>query len=180
MHRLMVSLLAGMVAVGPAVASGQDVASAKLATRLAERLGSEGTTAFAASVPGDAARFVAALYIPGVQLLVISATYPTPALLRERIAKGEYRQVYMDLNGAGDRPGRFFVEDLGTDGLRPERERNGPFDITWRDGAQRTMYNGEWREQQFTEDEYRSRFEKDASEYAELLQVLLAAQRPPG
>jgi hypothetical protein len=169
-------LVAGVGAAAPAVASGQDASSQKLAARLAERLGSAEASAIAAPDPGDTSRFVAALHIPGVQLLVIGANYQSPALLRELIAKGDYRQVYLDLNAAGDREGRFFVEDLGADRLRPERERNEPFDITWRDASQRTMYNGEWREQKLEEEDYRARFEKDEGDYAELLQILLAAE----
>jgi hypothetical protein len=118
---------------------------------------------------------VAALHIPGVQLLVMSARYQVPVLLRELIAKHDYRQVYLDLNAAGERSGRFFVEDLGADGLRADRERDRPFDITWRDAVQQTLYNSNWKEQQLSEDEYRARFRKDAAEYEKLLQVLLGA-----
>ena len=67
------------------------------------------------------------------------------------------------------------VEDLGADGPRADRERDAPFDITWRDAVQRTLYNGDWKAQQLTEAEYRKRFDRDAAQYAQALQLLIAA-----
>jgi hypothetical protein len=96
-------------------------------------------------------------------------------LLRELIAKNEHQRVYLDLNAAGDRAGRFFVEDLGANGLQPDRERDAPFDITWRDAVQQTVFNGDWKGQKLTEAEYRKRFERDNAEYARALQLLVTA-----
>jgi hypothetical protein len=145
------------------------------AVELAKRLAGTGATAFAAQVPNDPSRFVAALHIPGVQLLVISATYASPVLLRELMLKQDYQGVYRELNAAANRQGQLFIEDLGADGLRPDRERDAPFDITWRDMKQRTLYNGSWKDQQLSEAEYRTRFETDAAEYAGVLDILLTA-----
>ena len=44
--------------------------------------------------------YVAALYYPGIQLMVVGAKYKEPVLLNDRIAKKEYRDVYIDLNSA--------------------------------------------------------------------------------
>lgn len=168
-------VIAGMfvaAAAAPALAQSD---SQTRAAALVTRLGSDGPAAFAAAVPDSPERFVAALHMPGVQLLVISGNYQSPALLRELMLKNDYRRVYMDLNAAADREGRFFVEDLGADGLRRERENNSAFDITWRDGTVRTLYNGDWEAQDLSREEYQGRFDKDEAEYAQLLQVLLAA-----
>ncbi len=173
MRSPILSLVVVSVVCGPAMAQGE--ATQTLAAEFTKQLGSRELTAFAAPVPDDSSRFVAALYVPGVQLLVISGRYQVPVLLRELIVKHDYRQVYLDLNAAGERSGRFFVEDLGGDGLRADRERDRPFDITWRDAVQRTLYNSNWKEQQLSEDAYRARFTKDAAEYGKLLQVLLGA-----
>ena len=56
--------------------------------------------AIAAKDPAANDAFVAALYFPGSQLLVVGARYQVPMLLNERIAKKEYREVYTDLNSA--------------------------------------------------------------------------------
>ena len=173
MRSFILSLFVLMVVCGPALA--QSEATQTLAAEFTKQLGSRELTAFAAPLPDDSSRFVAALHIPGVQLLVISGRYQVPVLLRELIAKHYYRQVYLDLIAAGERSGRVFVEDLGADGLRAHRERDRPFDITWRDAVQRTLYNSNWKEQQLSEDEYRARFTKDAAEYGQVLRVLLGA-----
>ena len=169
---VLASVLAVAAAAAPALAQSDSQARAKA---LVTRLGTEGPQAFAAAVPDTPTRFVAALHMPGVQLLVISGNYQSPALLRELLLKADYRRVYMDLNSAADREGRFFVEDLGADGLRADRERNAAFDITWRDGTVRTLYNGDWEAQNLSKEEYQKRFDKDTAEYAALLQVLLDA-----
>jgi hypothetical protein len=145
------------------------------ATELAKRLSGDGPKSWAAEVPGEPSRFVAVLHVPNVQLLVISASYPAPALLRELLLKNDYQRVYLDLNSAAEREGRFFVEDLGADGLRIDRKDNMPFDITWRNGADRILYNGEWIEQKLSEAQYRERFAKDAKDYADVLKILLDA-----
>ena len=175
MRIMMLSVLGTMLVTGASTVAAQDVSSQTLAADLAKRLGGSEAKSFAAAAPDDPSRFVAALHIPGVQLLVISATYQAPSLLRELIVKNDHQRVYLDLNAAGDRAGRFFVEDLGADGLRADRERDAPFDITWRDAVQRTLYNGDWKAQQLTEAEYRKRFDRDAAQYAQALQVLVAA-----
>jgi hypothetical protein len=173
MRSSILSLFVLMVVCGPAFAQGE--ATQTLAAEFTKQLSSRELTAFAAPLPDDPSRFVAALHIPGVQLLVMSARYQVPVLLRELIAKHDYRQVYLDLNAAAERSGRFFVEDLGGDGLGADRARDRPFDITWRNAVERTLYNSNWKEQQFSEDEYRARFTKDAAEYGQMLRVLLGA-----
>jgi hypothetical protein len=175
MRTMMITVVASVLIAGAAIPAGQDASSQMLAADLAKRLGSSEPKAFAAAVPDDPSRFVAALHMPGVQLLVISATYQAPILLRELIAKNDHQRVYRDLNAAGDRAGRFFVEDLGADGLQPDRERDAPFDISWRDAVQRTLYNGDWKKQELTEAEYRTRFQRDAAQYAHALQLLVVA-----
>ena len=175
--RIPLCLLASglLVIAAPAPAMAQSSPSQERARELAKRLSGDAPQAFAAAVPDNATRFVAALHMPGTQLLVISANYSAPALLRELLLKGDYQRVYLDLNSGADREGRFFVEDLGANGLRPDREPNAAFDITWRNGSERILYNGEWKDQKLSEAQYRERFEKDAAEYAEILQVLLDA-----
>jgi hypothetical protein len=159
----------------PAVSFAQSTSSQSLAAQFAKRLGGTRPQSFAAAMPDSPSRFAAAMHIPGVQLLVITADYAAPALLRELILKGDHQRVYLDLNSAAARDGRFFVEDLGADGLRATRERDAAFDITWRNATARTLYNGDWKAQALSEAEYRDRFDQDAADYAEALQVLLAA-----
>jgi hypothetical protein len=168
------------LSVAPGIEGGAAaVDSAGMATQLTTLLDARGATAFAAEHPGMPGRFVATLYFPASQMLTISAVYPAPDLLRQRIRDGAHRQVYVDLSTSAEQAGRLFVEDLGAPGLRQEREENRPFDITLRDRTHRTLYDGDWKAQQLSADEYRSRFAADAAEYTEMLRVLLEAAQMP-
>lgn len=149
--------------------------SVPLAAEVATLLDARNLVAFAAEDPSGAGRFAAVLHFPGVQMLVVSGTYAAPDLLRQRIQAGQYREVYTDLSTAAAREGRFFVEDFGAPGLRPTREEQRPFDITWRDTTSSIKYDNQWQSQQLTETEYRDRFARDDAEYAQVLEVLMNA-----
>ena len=156
------------------LAAPDELRSVERATQLAALLDAQKLGAFAAEDPEATGRFAAVLYFPGLQILAIAGTYPVPELLRQRIAARQYREVYTDLSTAAAREGRFFVEDLGAPGLRPVRDEGRPFDITWRDTTTRVAFDGEWRGQKISEEQYQSRFAADDAEYAKLLQVLIA------
>src|SRR5687768_3000937 len=110
--------VAMLAAAGAAQASSPD-----LAAELVRLMNERKVTALAARDSAEDGRFVAAM-LAGPQLLVIRARYSAPALLRERLLKGEYQQIYGDLHGAGDRQGRVFVIDSGADGLKLSRDSN--------------------------------------------------------
>ena len=112
-----------------AIASAQEPKSSAGARELAQVLAQKKLDAIAARDPAAPDAFVAALYFPG-QLLVMSATYPAPPLLNERLARREYRDVYIEMNSASLVASRMFVTDIGADGLQREAaKRDGPFDI---------------------------------------------------
>jgi hypothetical protein len=81
--------------------------------------------------------------------------------------------VYTDLSTSSDPNGRFFVQDLGADGLHRTREGDESFDITWENEVTRTIYNGDWRSHEISETEYESRFDADDRRYTRLLRVLI-------
>ena len=126
----------------------------------------------AAAHPTDPGRFIAAMHIKGVQLLVISGRYSAPALMKETLLKRDYRQAYLDLNSAADRQGRLFITDSQANGLRVTPEKNAPFDISWRDMTAQVSYNNDWKGQKLTEANYRKRFTEDETEYAAMLEIL--------
>lgn len=70
----------------------------------------------AAADPGEAGRYVAAALIGGNQLLVVSVRYAQPALLNERLYRGDHEGAYVELNAASVRDGKLFVQDLGEPG----------------------------------------------------------------
>ena len=121
---------ASQPAAAPSLAAFSQSAAA--AATLTALLDARKLDAVASRDPDQPGNFVAALYFSGLQLLVVSGPYPQPALLDKRIAAGDYKDVYLDLNGALTHEGQFFVMDLLADGLRPACERDQPFDSTTR------------------------------------------------
>lgn len=158
----------------------QDSQSVSAAAALTALLDARKLEAIATRDPDQPGNFVAALYFSGSQLLVISSPYPQPALLDKRIAAGDYRDVYVDLNSALSHEGQFFVMDLLGDGLRRACERDQPFDSTARNGASQVEFDGNWDRQKLTEAAYDARFGQDDVRYAHLLAALAGAVRGPG
>ena len=74
----------------------QDAKSAAGARELAGLLAQKKLDAVAARDPAAPDAFVAALHFPG-QLLIISARYTAPPLLNEKLARREYRDVYIEI-----------------------------------------------------------------------------------
>ena len=74
------------------------------------------SSAIAARDTADEDRFVAALSFPGT-LLIVSARYEVPLYVEQKIADGEYREVYIDLNAASIPQTKVLITDTGADGL---------------------------------------------------------------
>ena len=155
------------------ITTGAAQSSPSPAAELVRLMNERKVTAVSARDPADEGRFVAAM-LAGQQLLVISARYSAPALLRERILKNEHQEVYGDLHSAGDRQGRVFVIDSGADGLKLARESN---DVCWRDAEKQTIFNMDWAGQKLKEADYRRSYEADDKAYAEMLTTLIAATK---
>lgn len=178
--RLIVLAGAVGIALGIAapVASAEDPPqSAAAAAALRVVLDQRKLEAIAAPDPAEPGRFVAALYFPGSQLLVVSGIYSAPVLLDKRLADAKYMDVYLEIQGATTE-GRFFVMDLQADGLKRVCGRDEPFDSTSRNGTSDLVFNGDWEAQKFTEAEYNTRFSEDDARYTHMLEVLAAALAP--
>jgi hypothetical protein len=174
--RIFVSLMSGILwTVSGAAVQSEDSESAETVRAFLFTLRQHQLEAAAAEYPNEPNQFAAALYLPGSQLLAISATSAYASRLRELIQQGNYRQAYSDLSTSSDRKGHFFVQDLGADGLHRTREDDEPFDITWENEVTRTIYNGDWRSQAISETEYDRRFETDDRRYTRLLRVLITS-----
>jgi hypothetical protein len=164
------SAIACVAAGGPLAA--QDARSAGQVKELVDRLGAAKLDAVAAK-GSDADSFVAALYIPGFQLLVVSARYTAPAIMAEKLAKRQYREAYVDLNSASVPASRMFIEDASADGLKPRAGRNELFD-SYEAAAKRVMFDGNPNAQKLSDDEYTKAFTAAEQAYATILTTLLA------
>jgi hypothetical protein len=155
----------------PAPAAAQESKSAPLAKQLAAAMDAGKLDSIAAKDMNAGDVFVAALYFPG-QLLVVSGKYSVPQLLVERLGKKEYRDVYMDLNGASAADSKVFIQDPGADGLKAKRDENQPFDIV-EIGGKQTMFNSDWKAQKLSEQDYQKAFADADERYAQILTALL-------
>lgn len=176
MHiRFSSALLAAVVALlslSTAV-SAQDSKSAALAKELTALLEAKKLDSIAARAPSAADQYVAALYFPG-QLLVVSARYSAPPVLNEKIARSEFKDVYIDLNAASIPESKVLITDLGADGLRAKREANQPFDLQDTNGRG-IRFDGNWREDKMSEEEYMKVFSQADQNYIKALEVLIGA-----
>ena len=166
--------LAGVFAVSlSAPALAQEPKSAPLAKQLAAALDAAKIDSIAAKDPSTPDVFIGALYFPGVQLLVVCAKYTAPILLLDKLAKKEYRDIYIDLNSASVPETKIFVEDLGADGLKAERSENQPYDA-YEVGGKRVMFNSDWKAQKLSKEDYMKAYVAGDERYSQLLSALLA------
>ena len=157
----------------PAAALAQESKSGPLARQLAAALDAAKLDSIAAKDPASADVFVGALYFPGTQLLVVSAKYAVPLSLNDRLAKKEYRDAYLDLSSASVPATKAFIEDLGADGLKAKRNEGQPYD-SYEVAGKRTAFDGDWKKQNLSEDDYMKAFAAADDRYAQMLTALLA------
>jgi hypothetical protein len=167
------ALAAVFVTLLGGAALAQESMSAPLAKQLAAALDDAKLDSIAAKDPATPGVYIGALYFRGFQLLTISAKYSAPVLLDTRLEKKEYRDVYIDLNSAALPDSKMFIEDLGVDGLQAKREENRPFDSAESMGK-RTAFDGDWKKQQLSEQEYMKIFSAADERYVQMLTALLA------
>jgi hypothetical protein len=146
--------------------------SGPLAKELGAALQQRGLDAVAARDPGEPDRFVAALFYPSAQLLVISARYAAPTLLEARLAQKQYREVYLDLGGASIPDSSLLVHDMSADGLCDSRDKSA--DILY-EGDVTSMFDADWKSHNASEHEYQQRLFDADERYSRMLEVLLAA-----
>jgi hypothetical protein len=154
-------------------AVAQEPRSAALAKELATLLDQAKLDAIAAKEPSQTDAYVAALYFNGSQLLVASARYSVPVLLNEALAKRNYRDIYIDLNSASIEGSKVFIVDLGADGLKARRAEGEPYD-TYETAKTRLAFDGEWKAQKLTEEQYMKAFSEADDAYARMLAILIA------
>jgi hypothetical protein len=172
--RSVVLLAAGFVlAVLPIAAQAQEAKSVALVRELTQLLDQGKLGAIAAKDASAPDLFVAALYYPGSQLMVVSARYAVPSILAERLAKQDFTEVYTDLNSAAVPGSKILVMDIGADGLKLKKENNR-FD-TCDIGDKSYVFDGEWKKQKFvTEDDYAKKFGEADAAYSKALAALIA------
>src|SRR5215203_680276 len=165
-HVASLALSLTLAAVSNAAAQGppRSTAAAKQLTDALDRLKLE---AIAAPDPSDPGAFVAALYFQGGQLLVVSAKYSAPTLITAKLAKKDYRDVYIDLNAASVAGSKIFVMDQACDGL--VAKPGGEAADTWEQGTTNTVFDGDYKKAKVSEEAYGKTFAAADEKYARIL-----------
>lgn len=166
---VVLTLLVGSAA--PGAAPQEPSRTQPLAKELAALMQAQKLDAVAARTGED--QFVAVLFIPGVQMLVVSARYTAPALMNEKIIGRQYRDVYLDLASASVPESKLFIEDMQCDGLRADRDGDSPFDIVTRGVGAGFLLDGDHKKKKISEDEYNRAYADFDGAYEKMLVALL-------
>jgi hypothetical protein len=167
-------LVPACLVFAPPALIAQESKSAAVVRELTQALDAMQLQSIAAKHGPD--KYVAALYIAGSQLLVITAKYAAPERLDSLISKKEYQEVYADLSSASVQASKMFVMDLGANGLKFDRETNEPYD-TVDTAAGSVAFNGE--RGTLSEDDYKKAFVTSDEQYAAMIQALVTALKKP-
>jgi len=150
----------------------QESKSGPLAKQLAAALESAKLDSIAAKDPANPDTYCAALYFAGSPLLVVAAKYSAPQLLDTRLAKKEFRDVYIDLSSASVPDTKVFIQDGGADGLKAKREEQA-FD-SYEFAGKQTTFDGDYKRQKLSEQDYLKAFTAADERYTQILTALLA------
>ena len=165
-------IAAALCAVFAASAAAQEPKSAAPAKELAQLLASRKIDSIAARMPDSREEFVGALALPG-QLMVVWAKTTAPSVVNEKLINKAYREVYIDLNSASIVDSRHVVSDLNIDGLKSKPDqKSGPSDS--HDAGSKSMrFDGNWREDKMSEQDYMKAYSEADAAYAKAVQVLI-------
>ena len=172
LNRHAVAIFAAAMLLAPAAAHAQDVKSSELARQFAQLLDQKKLDAVATADAQTPGAFLAALYFPGTQLLVVSAKYAAPTLLTELLARKDYRGVYAELVSASVAGSKLFVMDAYADGLALKPSGSNPPDSV-ETGAASATFDGGWKKAKVAEADYMKTFADADAAYARALQALI-------
>jgi hypothetical protein len=150
----------------------QDAQSPAAVKELTQLLDAKKLDSIAAADTQSPGTYVGALYFPGSQLLVVSAKYAAPPLLNEKIAKKDYREVYIDLSSASVAGSKLFVMDTNADGLAAKPGGDQAFDTVERAGTNISL-DGEWKKAKMSEADYMKAFTDIDTAYVHAIQTLI-------
>ena len=165
--------LAVALAAPAAAEDAKPSKSSVQAAALAKQLAQAKLQYIATKDPTDPGRFVAAMHLPGAQLMIVSARYGAPALLNEKVLLGKFQDAYIDLNSASEAATRIIVEDLRADGFAMAKSKDMMRD-SFEANGKRVVFDFDWRKQKLTQAEYFSTLEAADTQYARMLELLIA------
>jgi hypothetical protein len=161
-----------VLAASSGLAAAQESKSAAVAKDLVQTLEAGKLDGMAAADPSAPGTFVAALYIQGTQLLVVSAKYAAPPLLVDKLTKKDYREIYIDLSSASVAGTKVFIQDQGADGFAA-KPGNDQLADSLEEGNKTLAFDGA-KKAKLSDEEYAKAFAAADERYARMLSLLLA------
>jgi phosphomannomutase len=166
-----------LASASPLAAAPQEMTSAALAKELSSVMTAAGLDAIAVEDPEEPGRFIAAMLIPNVQLLMVTARHSSPDYVTWQIGQKQYRDVYALLQQSGLADSRLFFQDLGVDGLpKPGQDS---VDVMYERGAQ-TLFDGNGENGGGSKGAYNKKLHDADAKYSRLLRLAIAAVRAAG
>jgi hypothetical protein len=162
-----------LVALPVVPVASQGPKSAAAAKELTQALDAAKLDSIAAADPAEPGAFVAALYMPGSQLLVVSAKYAAPLLLTAKLKTKEYRDIYIDLSAASVAGSKVFIIDMNCDGLMSRPGETGAPD-SWEAGKQQVSFDGDWKKANLSEEAYMKAYSEADERYSRIIALLVA------
>jgi hypothetical protein len=157
-----------------AAAPPEEMKSAPLARQVSSAMTAARLDAIALQDPEEPGRFIAAMLIPDVQLLMVSARHSSPEYIAWQIGQKQYRDVYVLLQQGDGMQSRLFFQDLGVDGL--PRSGEDRVDVMYERGAQTIFDAGQNGN---SKDGYEKRVRDADARYSRLLQLAIETLRAP-
>ena len=146
--------------------------SSDAAAQLVQVMTGRNLDAYATEDPQVPGRFVAAMLVPDVQLLVVAAETTAPHYLRSQLAQGNYREVYVTLHSSSVPQSKLFFQDMGCNGLN---DQQGGIDIIYERASTQTVFDGDWKGQNLSKSVYQEKLQNAERKYTEALSVLTRA-----
>ena len=170
---ILVFVLVVSASIAMQAGSPPEPRSTSLAKQLGQLLSERHLDAIAAPAEDGHGRFVAAMFVPGVQLLVVAAQYPSPDYLHWLIGQKQYREAYVGLQQAAVPDGQVFFQDLGCDGLLVGEQDS--VDVMYEHGTTQTLFDGQWKKKKMSEEAYLAKVRDADATYSALLTTLIEA-----
>jgi hypothetical protein len=171
-NRSAVSLLLTFALVFVSSAAYAQAKSGELAKQLGQLLDEKKMESFAAADAQNEGVFVAVMYYPGTELLVVSAKHFNPPAFTEKLTQKNYQDAYADLNAGAVAGTKLLVMDTFADGLvATPKNGTAPDQV---DGSVSITFDGNWKKAKQTEEEYMKAYQNADTAYAHALGVLIA------
>ena len=172
-------VLSAMMMGAPAGTLAQEGKSVELAKQLTGLLDQKKLDAIAIPDAQNPGSYIAALYFPGTQLLVVSAKYSAPHMLTELLARKDYRAVYAELSSASVPGSRVLVNDVYANGLFLRPTGSNPPDSV-EGGSAPATFDGAWKKAKIAEADYLKAFNDAEAAYTRALQALITQLKTAG